>query len=68
MDRYAARACCLLGLTGERLTALLFTLPAKDMFVPSLATTYGLQTTLAYSEAILDYLAQAWTALVAFSL
>jgi ferrous iron transport protein B len=29
--------------------------------------TYGLQTTLVDSEAILDYLAQTWTPLVAFS-
>jgi ferrous iron transport protein B len=55
------------GLTGEMLTALLFTLPAKEIVVPSLAMTYGLQTTLVDSEAILDYLAQTWTPLVAFS-
>jgi ferrous iron transport protein B len=55
------------GLTGEMLTALLFTLPAKEIIVSSLAMTYGLQTTLADSEAILDYLAQTWTPLVAFS-
>jgi ferrous iron transport protein B len=55
------------GLTGEMLTALLFTLPAKEIVVPSLAMTYGLQTTLADSGAILDYLAQTWTPLVAFS-
>jgi ferrous iron transport protein B len=55
------------GLTGEMLTALLFTLPAKEIVVPSLAMTYGLQTTLADSEAILDYLVQTWTPLVAFS-
>jgi ferrous iron transport protein B len=29
--------------------------------------TYGLQATLADSQAILDYLAQTWTVLVAFS-
>ena len=29
--------------------------------------TYGLQATLADSQAILDYLAQTWTTLVAFS-
>ena len=56
-----------LGLTGEMLTALLFTLPAKEIIVPSLAMTYGLQTTLADSGAVLDYLAQTWTPLVAFS-
>jgi len=55
------------GLTGEMCTALLFTLPAKEIVVPSLAMTYGLQTTLADSKAILDYLAQTWTPLVAFS-
>jgi ferrous iron transport protein B len=56
-----------LGLTGEMLAALLFTLPAKEIVVSSLAMTYGLQTTLANSQAILDYLAQTWTPLVAFS-
>jgi len=55
------------GLTGEMLTALVFTLPAKEIIVPSLAMTYGLQATLADSEAILDYLARTWTPLVAFS-
>jgi ferrous iron transport protein B len=55
------------GLTGEMLTALFFTLPAKEIVVPSLAMTYGLQTTLVDSEAILEYLAQTWTPLVAFS-
>jgi len=56
-----------LGLTGEMIVALLFTLPAKEIVVPSLAMTYGLQTTLADSQAILDYLARTWTPLVAFS-
>jgi ferrous iron transport protein B len=56
-----------LGLSGEMLTALLFTLPAKEIVVPSLAMTYGLQTTLGGSGAVLDYLAQTWTPLVAFS-
>jgi len=55
------------GLTGEMLTALLFTLPAKEIVVSSLAMTYGLQTTLVDSEAILDYLAQNWSSLTAFS-
>jgi ferrous iron transport protein B len=54
-------------LTGEMLVALLFTLPAKEIVVSSLAMTYGLQATLADSQAILDYLAQTWTMLVAFS-
>jgi ferrous iron transport protein B len=56
-----------LGLTGEMLVALLFTLPAKEIVVSSLAMTYGLQATLADSQAILNYLAQTWTTLVAFS-
>jgi ferrous iron transport protein B len=55
------------GLTGEMLVALLFTLPAKEIVVSSLAMTYGLQATLADSLTILDYLAQTWTTLVAFS-
>jgi ferrous iron transport protein B len=55
------------GLTGEMLAALLFTLPAKEIVVSSLAMTYGLQATLADSQTILDYLAQSWTTLVAFS-
>ncbi|MGD9148251.1 MAG: ferrous iron transport protein B, partial [Anaerolineae bacterium] len=55
------------GLTGEMLVALLFSLPAKEIVVSSLAMTYGLQATLAESQAILDYLAQAWTTLAAFS-
>ena len=56
-----------LGLTGEMLTALLFTLPAKEIVVPSLAITYGLQTTLGDSQAVMQYLVQTWTPLVAFS-
>ncbi|MBN1467059.1 ferrous iron transport protein B [candidate division KSB1 bacterium] len=56
-----------LGLTGEMLTALLFTLAAKEIVVSSLAMTYGLQTTLIDSRAILDYLAQSWSSLTAFS-
>ncbi len=55
------------GLTGEMLTALVFTLPAKEIVVSSLAMTYGLQTTLADSQTILGHLAQTWTPLVAFS-
>ena len=55
------------GLTGEMIVALLFTLPAKEIVVPSLAMTYGLQRTLADSSAILDYLAMTWKPLVAFS-
>jgi len=56
-----------LGLTGEMLTALLFTLPAKEIVVSSLAMTYGLQRTLADSQLILDYLAQTWKPWIAFS-
>ena len=56
-----------LGLTGEMLVSLLFTLPAKEIVVSSLAMTYGLQATLADSQAILDYLTQTWTGLVAFA-
>jgi len=55
------------GMSGEMLTALLFTLPAKEIVVSSLAMTYGLQTTLVDSRTILDYLAQSWTSLTAFS-
>ncbi len=56
-----------LGLSGEMLTALLFTLPAKEIVVPSLAMTYGLQATLGESGAVLDYLARTWSPLTAFS-
>ena len=55
------------GLTGEMLTALVFTLPAKEIVVSSLAMTYGLQTTLADSQMILGHLVLTWTPLVAFS-
>jgi ferrous iron transport protein B len=55
------------GLTGEMITALVFTLPAKEIVVSSLSMTYGLQTTLADSQAILGYLARTCTPLVAFS-
>ena len=55
------------GLTGEMLTALLFTLPAKEIVVPALAMTYGLQTTLVESEGVLNYLPQAWTPLSSYT-
>lgn len=55
------------GLSGEMLTSLLFTLPAKEILVSSLAMTYGLQTTLQDSQAILGYLAMSRTPLVAFT-
>lgn len=55
------------GLTGEMLAALVFTLPAKEIVVSSLAMTYGLQTTLADSQTIFGHLARTWTPLMAFS-
>ncbi len=55
------------GLTGEMLTALLFTLPAKEIVVPALAMTYGLQTNLVESEQVLNYLPQAWTPLSSYT-
>ena len=55
------------GLNGEMLTALLFTLPAKEIVVPALAMTYGLQTTLVESEGVLNYLPQAWTPLSSYT-
>lgn len=55
------------GLTGEMLTALLFTLPAKEIVVPALAMTYGLQTTLVESEQVLNYLPQVWTPLSSYT-
>ncbi|MFQ6057739.1 MAG: ferrous iron transport protein B [Anaerolineae bacterium] len=54
-------------LSGEAMTALLFTLPAKEIVVPSLAMTYGLQSSLADSEAVLSYLAASWTPLTAYT-
>jgi ferrous iron transport protein B len=56
-----------LGLTGEMLAALLFTLPAKEIVVPALAMTYGLQTTLVESEQVLNYLPQVWTPLSSYT-
>jgi ferrous iron transport protein B len=55
------------GLTGEMMTALLFTLPAKEIVVPALAMTYGLQTTLVESEGALDYLPQVWAPLSSYT-
>jgi ferrous iron transport protein B len=55
------------GLTGEMLTALIFTLPAKEIVVPALAMTYGLQTTLVESEQVLSYLPQVWTPLSSYT-
>ncbi|MGC9521998.1 MAG: ferrous iron transport protein B [Anaerolineae bacterium] len=55
------------GLTGEMLTALLFTLPAKEIVVPALAMTYGLQTSLVESEGILSVLPELWTPLSSYT-
>lgn len=55
------------GLSGEMLTALLFALLAKEIIVPALSMTYGLQTTLAESEQLLGYLPQLWTPLVSYT-
>jgi ferrous iron transport protein B len=54
-------------LTGEMITALLFTLPAKEIVVPALAMTYGLQTTLVESEGVLSALLQMWGALSSYT-
>jgi ferrous iron transport protein B len=55
------------GLTGEMITALLFTLPAKEIVVPALAMTYGLQSTLVESEGVLSYLPQVWGPLSSYT-
>jgi ferrous iron transport protein B len=55
------------GMRGEMMTALLFTLPAKEIVVPALGMTYGLQATLVESEGILNYLPQAWTPLSSYT-
>jgi len=55
------------GLSGEMLAALLFALPAKEIIVPALAITHGLQASLAESEQVLAYLPQAWTPLTAYT-
>jgi len=54
-------------LSGEAILALLFTLPAKEIVVPSLAMTYGLQSSLADSQTILDYLAANWDFLTGYT-
>ncbi len=54
-------------LSGEMMTALLFTLPAKEIVVPSLAMTYGLQHTLKNATQLLATLASSWTPLTAFT-
>jgi ferrous iron transport protein B len=55
------------GMNGEMMTALLFTLPAKEIVVPALGMTYGLQTSLVASEGILSYLPQAWSRLSSYA-
>ncbi len=55
------------GLTGEMLTALLFTLPAKEIVVPALAMTYGLQSSLVESEGVLNHLPRLWTSLSSYT-
>jgi ferrous iron transport protein B len=55
------------GMDGERITALLFTLPAKEIVVPSLAMTYGLQSNLMESEQVLSFLSWHWSSLSAYT-
>jgi ferrous iron transport protein B len=55
------------GMSGEMMTSLLFTLPAKEIVVPALGMTYGLQTNLIESGGILDYLPQVWTPLSSYT-
>ena len=55
------------GLTGEMLTALLFTLPAKEIIGPALAMTYGLQATLVPSDQVLNYLPEVWSGLSSYA-
>ncbi len=55
------------GMDGEMVTALLFTLPAKEIVAPALAMTYGLQTSLVESEGILRYLPQVCTPLSSYA-
>jgi ferrous iron transport protein B len=49
------------------LAALLFALPAKEIIVPALAITYGLQASLSGSASVLTYLPQAWTPLTSYT-
>ena len=55
------------GLNGAMLAALLFALPAKEIIVPSLAMTYGLQASLAESEQVLPHLSQVWSPLTSYT-
>ncbi len=54
-------------LTGEMMTSLLFTLPAKEIVIPSLAMTYGLQQSLQDSTQVLKFLRAQWSPLTAFT-
>jgi len=56
-----------LGLDGEMLTALLFSLPAKEIVIPSLAMTYGLQTSLMESENVFAFISGSWSFLSAYA-
>jgi ferrous iron transport protein B len=55
------------GMDGEMIIALLFTLPAKEIVIPSLAMTYGLQSSLMESEQILTFLSGYWSSLSAYT-
>jgi len=55
------------GINGEMMTALLFSLPAKEIIVPALGMTYGLQTSLVESQGILNYLHQVWSPLSSYA-
>jgi len=57
----------ILGLDGEMVVALLFSLPAKEVVIPSLAMTYGLQTSLAESEQVLEFISSRWSFLQAYA-
>ena len=55
------------GMDGEMITSLLFTLPAKEIVVPSLAMTYGLQSNLMETEHVLNFLSGHWSSLSAYT-
>lgn len=55
------------GLDGEMIAALFFSLPAKEIVIPSLAMTYGLQTSLMESEGILTFLTGHWSIFSAYT-
>ncbi len=56
-----------LHLSGEMVTSLLFTLPAKEIVVPSLSMTYGLQSSLADSNTLLNSLSHSWSPLTSYT-